>query len=324
MTDEILIIRNLKKYFETRLGTLHAVDDVSFKIKRGETLGLVGESGCGKSTIGRLILGLQTATSGEILFNGKDVCKMSKQELKNVRKDLQIIFQDPFSSLNPRMSVSEIIREPLQIHNLVRGRAESDKEVFRLMNIVGLSQRLLNAYPHELDGGRRQRVGIARALALQPQFIVCDEPVSSLDVSIQAQVLNLLKDLQKELGLTYLFITHDLSVVKFFSDNIAVMYLGQLVETAKSDELFQQPLHPYSQALLSAIPVPDCHKKMRRVKLIGEIQSPVNPLPGCRFAKRCLYQDEACTMQDLELKPYGDAHYCACYKVGQINIAKEI
>ncbi len=323
MADEILIVKHLKKYFETKSGLLHAVDDVSFKIKRGETLGLVGESGCGKSTIGRLILGLQKATSGEILFNNEDICKLNKKALKDIRKELQIIFQDPFSSLNPRMSVNEIIGEPLIVHKLVHGNIELNKEVSHLMDVVGLSRRLINAYPHELDGGRRQRVGIARALALRPQFIVCDEPVSSLDVSIQAQVLNLLKDLQAEFHLTYLFITHDLSVVKYFSDNIAVMYLGQLVETARSDELFHNTLHPYSQALLSAIPVPNCHQKMQRVKLIGELQSPINPLPGCRFSKRCLYSDDACTGQSLELKEFGNEHYCACRKVGQLNITKE-
>lgn len=324
MAGDILVVNHLKKYFETRTGLLHAVDDVSFSIKRGETLGLVGESGCGKSTIGRLILGLCSSTRGEILFNGQDICKMDKKGLKAVRKDLQIIFQDPFSSLNPRMSISDTIAEPLQIHNLVHGHAEMEKEITRLMDVVGLSQRLVNAYPHELDGGRRQRVGIARALALKPQFIVCDEPVSSLDVSIQAQVLNLLKELQEEFGLTYLFITHDLSVVKYFSDNIAVMYLGQFVETARSNELFHNTMHPYSQALLSAIPVPDCHQKMQRVKLIGELQSPIDPLPGCRFAKRCLYSDEGCTGRDLELKKYEKEHFCACRKVGQLTITKEM
>ena len=254
--DVILEVRDLKKYFKSPTGTLHAVDGVNFSIRRGETLGLVGESGCGKSTIGRLILGLHQATSGEILFNGQDICKMNKRQLHDLRKDLQIIFQDPFSSLNPRMSIGEIIGEPLLIHGRVHGKAELEAEVSKLMDVVGLSARLYNAYPHELDGGRRQRVGIARALSLRPQFIVCDEPVSSLDVSIQAQVLNLLKDLQAEFGLTYLFITHDLSVVKFFSDKIAVMYLGQLVETADSAELFRNTLHPYSKALLSAIPHP--------------------------------------------------------------------
>lgn len=318
MEDNILEVRSLKKYFKSKNGTLHAVDDVTFSIKRGETLGLVGESGCGKSTIGRLILGLHQATSGEIIFNGKDICKMNKAQIHDLRKDLQIIFQDPFSSLNPRMSISEIIGEPLLIHKKVKTRAELDSEVSRLMDVVGLSQRLVDSYPHELDGGRRQRVGIARALSLTPQFIVCDEPVSSLDVSIQAQVLNLLKDLQAEYKLTYLFITHDLSVVKYFSDNIAVMYLGQLVETAESDELFKKTLHPYSQALLSAIPVPNIRQKMQRVKLIGELTSPIDPEPGCRFAKRCLYNQEKCTGKDPELKGFGNRHFCACCRIGEL------
>ena len=316
--DIILEVRDLKKYFKSHTGTLHAVDGVNFSIRRGETLGLVGESGCGKSTIGRLILGLHQSTSGEILFNGQDICKMNKKQL-HLRKDLQIIFQDPFSSLNPRMSIGEIIGEPLRIHAKAQSRAELDKEVSRLMDVVGLSARLFNAYPHELDGGRRQRVGIARALSLQPQFIVCDEPVSSLDVSIQAQVLNLLKDLQAEFHLTYLFITHDLSVVKFFSDKIAVMYLGQLVETADSAELFRQPLHPYSQALLSAIPIPSSRQKMQRVKLIGELQSPIDPEPGCRFAKRCLYAREGCTGRDLALRDFGSGHFCACCRAGALE-----
>ena len=317
--DVILEVRDLKKYFKSPTGTLHAVDGVNFSIRRGETLGLVGESGCGKSTIGRLILGLHQATSCEILFNGQDICKMNKQQLHDLRKDLQIIFQDPFSSLNPRMSIGEIIGEPLRIHGKVHSRTELDKEVSWLMDVVGLSARLFNAYPHELDGGRRQRVGIARALSLKPQFIVCDEPVSSLDVSIQAQVLNLLKDLQAEFHLTYLFITHDLSVVKFFSDKIAVMYLGQLVETADSAELFRQPMHPYSQALLSAIPIPSSRQKMQRVKLIGELQSPIDPEPGCRFAKRCLYAQEGCTGRDLALRGFGNGHFCACCRAGALH-----
>lgn len=317
--ENILEVRHLKKYFKTAHGVLHAVDDVNFTVKRGETLGLVGESGCGKSTIGRLILGLHQATSGEILFDGKDICKMNKSGLHDLRKDMQIIFQDPYSSLNPRMSISEIIGEPLLIHKRVSNRAELDKRVRELMDTVGLASRLENAYPHELDGGRRQRVGIARALSLQPQFIVCDEPVSSLDVSIQAQVLNLLKDLQAEFHLTYLFITHDLSVVKFFSDKIAVMYLGQLVETADSAELFRQPLHPYSQALLSAIPIPSSRQKMQRVKLIGELQSPIDPEPGCRFAKRCLYAREGCTGRDLALRDFGSGHFCACCRAGALE-----
>lgn len=318
MADNILEVKDLKKYFQSRKGVLHAVDGVNFSIKRGETLGLVGESGCGKSTIGRLILGLHTATSGEIIFNGEDICKMNKEQLHALRRKMQIIFQDPFSSLNPRMSISEIIGEPLQIHGITTSRSDLNARVRHLMDVVGLSERLENAYPHELDGGRRQRVGIARALALTPEFIVCDEPVSSLDVSIQAQVLNLLKDLQAEYKLTYLFITHDLSVVKYFSDNIAVMYLGQLVETAEANELFRKPEHPYTQALLSAIPVPSARVKMQRVKLTGELTSPINPQPGCRFAKRCLYATEGCTGVDPTLKLCGEGHYCACLRMGEL------
>lgn len=319
MADNILEVKHLKKYFKTNRGSLHAVDDVNFSIRKGETLGLVGESGCGKSTIGRLILGLHSATSGEILFNGQDICKMDAQQMHSMRRQMQIIFQDPFSSLNPRMSISEIIGEPLIIHKIVSSRAELDKRVLELMDVVGLSQRLENSYPHELDGGRRQRVGIARALSLTPQFIMCDEPVSSLDVSIQAQVLNLLKDLQAEFGLTYLFITHDLSVVKYFSDKIAVMYLGQLVETADSGELFRNTLHPYSQALLSAIPEPRAHHKMQRVKLTGELTSPINPEPGCRFAKRCLYAAPYCTGQDPVLQDFGGNHFCACFRAEELR-----
>lgn len=320
MSDYILEVKNLKKYFHTSTGTLHAVDNVNFKIERGTTLGLVGESGCGKSTIGRLIMGLHGATEGEILFNGQDVCKMNKKQMHEFRREMQIIFQDPFSSLDPRKSVSEIIAEPLIIHKRYKTSAERNAQVEHLMDIVGISRRFANAYPHEMDGGRRQRVGIARALSLNPQFIVCDEPVSSLDVSIQAQILNLLKDLQAEFKLSFLFITHDLSVVKFFSDNIAVMYLGQLVETAPSHELFRETMHPYSQALLSAIPIPDVRRKMQRVKLIGELTSPIDPEPGCRFAKRCLYAQDGCTGHgDLPLKHMKDGHYCACFLAEELN-----
>ncbi len=319
MADNILEVKGLQKYFKTKKGLLHAVDGVDFSIQRGGTLGLVGESGCGKSTIGRLILGLHEATGGSIRFNGKDICSMKKSQLHTLREEMQIIFQDPFSSLNPRMSISEIIAEPLVIYKKYPKRSGVEAKVEELMDVVGLSPRLVNAYPHELDGGRRQRVGIARALALQPQFIVCDEPVSSLDVSIQAQVLNLLKDLQKEFGLTYLFITHDLSVVKYFSDTIAVMYLGQLVETATSDELFKKQIHPYTQALLSAIPIPSFHHKMQRVKLTGELTSPINPEPGCRFFKRCLYQDDRCVGVDPELQEFTKGHFCTCSRTERLQ-----
>lgn len=319
MSDTILEVRNLKKYFNTPTGTLHAVDNVNFRIERGTTLGLVGESGCGKSTIGRLIMGLHTATSGEILFNGQDVCKMNKKQMHEFRREMQIIFQDPFSSLDPRKSVSEIITEPLIIHRKYKTSAERCAQVEHLMDIVGISRRFANAYPHEMDGGRRQRVGIARALALNPQFIVCDEPVSSLDVSIQAQILNLLKELQAEYKLSFLFITHDLSVVKFFSDQIAVMYLGQLVETAPSQELFRDTKHPYTKALLSAIPIPNVRKKMQRVKLIGELTSPIDPEPGCRFAKRCLYADERCAgYGEPPLTCMKEGHYCACFRAEEL------
>lgn len=315
----LLEVKGLKKYFSTPRGMLHAVDDVTFTINKGQTLGVVGESGCGKSTTGRAILRLLEPTGGEVLFEGEDLAKLSKEEMRKKRKDLQIIFQDPFSSLNPRKTISQTIAEPLLLNKMVTDKKQLQKKVLELMETVGLAERLYNTYPHELDGGRRQRVGIARALSLQPQFIVCDEPVSSLDVSIQAQVLNLLKDLQAEFHLTYLFITHDLSVVKFFSDKIAVMYLGQLVETADSAELFRQPLHPYSQALLSAIPIPSSRQKMQRVKLIGELQSPIDPEPGCRFAKRCLYAREGCTGRDLALRDFGSDHFCACCRAGALE-----
>lgn len=315
----LLEVKGLKKYFSTPRGMLHAVDDVTFTINKGQTLGVVGESGCGKSTTGRAILRLLEPTGGEVLFEGEDLAKLSKEEMRKKRKDLQIIFQDPFSSLNPRKTISQTIAEPLLLNKMVTDKKQLQKKVLELMETVGLAERLYNTYPHELDGGRRQRVGIARALSLQPQFIVCDEPVSSLDVSIQAQVLNLLKDLQAEFHLTYLFITHDLSVVKFFSDKIAVMYLGQLVETADSAELFRQPLHPYSQALLSAIPIPSSRQKMQRVKLIGELQSPIDPEPGCRFAKRCLYAREGCTGRDLALRDFGSGHFCACCRAGALE-----
>ena len=315
--DIILEVRDLKKYFKSPTGTLHAVDGVNFSIRRGETLGLVGESGCGKSTIGRLILGLHQSTSGEILFNGQDICKMNKKQLHDLRKDLQIIFQDPFSSLNPRMSIGEIIGEPLRIHAKAQSRAELDKEVSRLMDVVGLSARLFNAYPHELDGGRRQRVGIARALALNPDFLVLDEPVSALDVSIQAQVLNLMEQLQEQMGLTYLFISHDLSVVKHISDEIAVMYLGQIVEKAECKDLFKYPSHPYTQALLSAVPIPSIDYHVDRIVLEGDVPSPINPSPGCRFAGRCRFCKEKCRHETPELKDIGNGHMVACHFVGE-------
>ena len=283
----LIEVQHLKKYFPTARGQLHAVDDVSFTIERGTTMGVVGESGCGKSTLGRTLIHLHESTDGKILFEGKDITRVNSKELKQLREDsVQIIFQDPYSSLNPRMTVEQTIREPLVLSRRF-SKTEIDKETERLMDLVGLDRRLRLSYPHEMDGGRRQRVGIARALALNPKFIVCDEPVSALDVSIQAQILNLLMDLQDELGITYMFITHNMSVVRHISHNICVMYLGQLVETSPTKELFSKPLHPYTKALLSAIPSTDIHHKKERIILKGELVSPIDPKPGCRFATRC-------------------------------------
>lgn len=313
MSNAILEVNNLKKYFNTPGGVLHAVDDVSFTLEKGKILGVVGESGCGKSTMGRAILRLHEPTSGEVLFEGKDITKISTEEMRKLRSEMQIIFQDPFASLNPRKTVSEIIGEPLRLHKIYKSAAERQKHVLELMEVVGLAERLVNTYPHELDGGRRQRIGIARALALNPKFIVCDEPVSALDVSIQAQILNLLKRLKKERGLTYMFITHDLSVVNYFSDDIMVMYLGKMVEYAPSEELFENPVHPYTKALLSAIPVPRLREKKERILLKGEITSPIDPKPGCRFAPRCAYAKDCCFKESPELKDIGNGHKVACH-----------
>ena len=313
MSNPILEVKNLKKYFNTPSGVLHAVDDVSFTLEKGKILGVVGESGCGKSTMGRAILRLHEPTSGEVLFEGKDITKISTEEMRKLRSEMQIIFQDPFASLNPRKTVSEIIGEPLRLHKIYKSAAERQKHVLELMEVVGLAERLVNTYPHELDGGRRQRIGIARALALNPKFIVCDEPVSALDVSIQAQILNLLKRLKKERGLTYMFITHDLSVVNYFSDDIMVMYLGKMVEYAPSEELFENPVHPYTKALLSAIPVPRLREKKERLLLKGEITSPIDPKPGCRFAPRCAYAKDCCFKESPELKDIGNGHKVACH-----------
>ena len=313
MSNAILEVKNLKKYFNTPGGVLHAVDDVSFTLEKGKILGVVGESGCGKSTMGRAILRLHEPTSGEVLFEGKDITKISTEEMRKLRSEMQIIFQDPFASLNPRKTVSEIIGEPLRLHKIYKSAAERQKHVLELMEVVGLAERLVNTYPHELDGGRRQRIGIARALALNPKFIVCDEPVSALDVSIQAQILNLLKRLKKERCLTYMFITHDLSVVNYFSDDIMVMYLGKMVEYAPSEELFENPVHPYTKALLSAIPVPRLREKKERILLKGEITSPIDPKPGCRFAPRCAYAKDCCFKESPELKDIGNGHKVACH-----------
>ena len=289
MSENILEVRHLKKYFPTKRGLLHAVDDVNFSIKKGTTMGLVGESGCGKSTVGRLILRLTEATDGEILFYGDDIRKFDREKMRHTRRKLQIVFQDPYASLDGRKSIFESIAEPLQVQKIYRNKKELEEKVFELMATVGLARRLANTYPHELDGGRRQRVGIARALVLNPDFLVLDEPVSALDVSIQAQVLNLMEQLQEQMGLTYLFISHDLSVVKHISDEIAVTYLGQIVEKAESKELFKHPSHPYTQALLSAVPIPSIDYHVERIVLEGDVPSPINPSPGCRFAGRCRF-----------------------------------
>ncbi|MDD3251592.1 MAG: ABC transporter ATP-binding protein [Lachnospiraceae bacterium] len=318
MSEVFLEVKNLKKYFDTPNGVLHAVDDVTFTLEKGKTLGVVGESGCGKSTTGRAILRLHEPTSGEVIFDGTDITKASAQDMRLLRSDMQIIFQDPFASLNPRKTVSEIIGEPLRLHKIYKNHEDQQKRVLELMELVGLSERLMNTYPHELDGGRRQRIGIARALAMKPKFIVCDEPVSALDVSIQAQILNLLKKLQKELGLTYIFITHDLSVVNYFSDEIMVMYLGKVVEHAPSEQLFAHPTHPYTKALLSAIPVPRLGAKKDRILLKGEITSPIDPKPGCRFAPRCEYAKECCFTESPELKEVEPGHFVSCHFSGDM------
>lgn len=313
MSEILLDVRNLKKYFRAGTGTLHAVDDVTFSIQKGKTLGVVGESGCGKSTLGRTILQLYQPTAGEVDFEGKNIAGLSKREFNRIRPRMQMIFQDPYSSLNGRMTVEQLIAEPLIVNKVCKNKKEIQEKVREIMDTVGLAQRLALAYPHELDGGRRQRIGVARALVLNPSFVVCDEPVSALDVSIQAQILNLLMDLQEQMGLTYLFITHDLSVVKHISDEIMVMYLGKCVERAPADEIFEHPLHPYTQALLAAIPIPSiesCHKKRELIQ--GEVTSPINPKPGCRFAVRCPYATNQCHQIDIPLREVYPGHYVAC------------
>ena len=313
MSDTILEVKHLKKYFNTPKGTLHAVDDVSFTLERGKTLGIVGESGCGKSTTGRAILRLIEPTAGEVIFNGEDITKKNKEQMRLLRREMQLIFQDPYASLDPRKTVSEIIGEPLKLQKLIPDAKKRAERVHELMEVVGLADRLINPYPHELDGGRRQRIGIARALAMEPKLIICDEPVSALDVSIQAQILNLMQDLQEQMGLTYIFITHDLSVVNHFANDIAVMYLGQLIEKAPSVTLFDNPVHPYTKALLSAIPVPSLRKKRQRVMLKGEISSPINPKPGCRFAVRCPYATDRCRTEEPKLVEIEKDHFVACH-----------
>ena len=312
--ETLLEVRNLKKYFKTPRGTLQAVDDVSFTLKKGETLGLVGESGCGKSTTGRSILRLLEPTAGEIYFEGKDITKLSERQMREMRKDMQIIFQDPFSSLDPKKTVNNLIAEPLVNAKMFKNKVDLENRVLELMETVGLAERLINTYPHELDGGRRQRIGIARALAMNPKLIICDEPVSALDVSIQAQILNLLKELQQKHGLTYIFITHDLSVVNHFSDSIAVMYLGKIVEKAPAEELFTNPIHPYTRALLSAIPVPDLKQKTQRITLKGEITSPVNMPDECHFCKRCYeINEDVCHNGQPPLIEVSPDHWVACF-----------
>ena len=308
----LLETKDLKKYYKAKNGLLHAVDGVSLSVEQGETLGVVGESGCGKSTFGRVVLGLEKPTGGDVLFAGKSIVTCPKAEMKRIRPDMQIIFQDPMYSLDSRMQVEELIAEPLQINRKYKTSAELKTRVAELMDMAGLSSRFASMYPNELDGGRRQRICVARALALNPKLIVCDEPVSALDVSIQAQILNLLMDLQDSLQLTYVFITHNLAVVKHISDKIAVMYLGQCIELASSQEIFDNPLHPYTKALLSAIPVPKLLKDRKRIALKGEISNPIDPKPGCRFAPRCPHASEKCLMSDLPLKDNGGGHLVAC------------
>lgn len=315
---EVLIeVKDLKKHFKVgKNAILKAVDGVSFKIYKGETLGLVGESGCGKTTCGKTVMGLYDATGGEVLFHGQDIHKLNKKEKKEFTKKAQIIFQDPYSSLNPRMTVGDIIGEGLDIHQIVQGK-EREEKIYELLETVGLNKEHASRFPHEFSGGQRQRIGIARALAIDPEFIVCDEPISALDVSIQAQVVNLLIELQKQKGLTYLFIAHDLSMVKHISDRVAVMYLGNMVEYASSDELYAQPLHPYTEALLSAIPIPDpeMEKEKKRISIEGEIPSPINPKPGCRFAGRCKYAKDICRCEVPSFTEIKPEHFVACHMI---------
>lgn len=309
----ILEVQNLKKDFDITAGKLHAVDNISFQLEQGKTLGVVGESGCGKSTLGKLLVGLEQATSGKIIFQGRNIEKAGRADWKALRKEMQMVFQDPMSSLDPRLCTMDLIAEPLKIFKVCRTQSELESRVRALMDLVGIAEHMIYAFPHELDGGRRQRIGIARALALEPEFIVCDEPVSALDVSIQAQVLNLLKQIQRDKGLSYLFITHDLSVVKHISDDILVMYMGQMVEKAACKELFHSPMHPYTRGLLSAIPIPSLRNRRKRVLMEGEITSPVNMKPGCRFAARCPYAQERCRQEQPALREVSPGHFVSCH-----------
>ncbi len=313
----LIEVRNLKKYFNVGKGmVLKAVDGLSFSIKQGETLGLVGESGCGKTTVGRTLIRLYEATDGEVIFNNMDVHQLDRNQLKTFTKDAQMIFQDPYASLNPRMTVGDIIGEGIDVHGLYSGEERMNK-IYEMLEIVGLNKEHANRFPHEFSGGQRQRIGIARALVINPKFIACDEPISALDVSIQAQVVNLLEDLQAEFGLTYLFIAHDLSMVKYISDRIAVMYLGSMMELTTSNELYDNPLHPYTKALLSAIPIPDpdIEKSRQRILLEGDVPSPINTPPGCKFQQRCKYCTDICKKEAPELKEVEPGHFVACHIV---------
>jgi len=315
MTEPLISARNIKKYFDVKGGKLKAVDGISFDIYPQETFGLVGESGCGKSTAGRTIVRLYEPTDGELIFNGKNIYDLSRKEMQEVRRNFQMIFQDPYASLNPRMTVEDIIAEPLDIHQTYKNRAERSDRVIELLKLVGLNDEHAMRFPHEFSGGQRQRVGIARSLALNPKFIVCDEPISALDVSIQAQVVNLLKELQKDLGLTYMFIAHDLSMVRYISDRVGVMYLGHMMELANSDELYSNPLHPYTKALLSAIPIPDpeIQRNRKRIMLEGDVPSPINPKEGCRFVERCHYAKDICRKETPVFEEKSENHFAACH-----------
>lgn len=320
MAEPILSARNIKKYFNVSGGTLKAVDGISFDIYKGETLGLVGESGCGKTTAGRTIIRLYEPTGGELYFEGQDIYKLPRHSMKPVRRNIQMIFQDPYASLNPRMTVEEIIAEPLEVHGIYKSEKQRRERVYELLQLVGLNEEHALRFPHEFSGGQRQRIGVARSLALNPKFIVCDEPISALDVSIQAQVVNLLKNLQNQLGLTYLFIAHDLSMVRYISDRVGVMYLGMMMELAKSEELYDHPIHPYTQALLSAIPIPDpeIQRSRKRIILEGDVPSPIDPGPGCRFADRCFYAIDECKKTTPEFKEVRPEHFVACHRSGEI------
>ena len=332
-SDVLLSVQNLKMHFpitrgiilQRQVGSIKAVDGITFDLMRGETLGLVGESGCGKSTTGRAILQLYEPTAGEVVFEGQDLTDINSGDLRRMRRRMQMIFQDPYASLNPRMTVGSIVGEPLEVHKIGGSRREQQQRVQELLEIVGLNPYFINRYPHEFSGGQRQRIGVARALAVNPSFIVCDEPISALDVSIQAQVINLLEDLQSELGLTYLFIAHDLSVVRHISDRIAVMYLGKIVELADREELYENPLHPYTQALLSAVPIPDpqVEKKRQRIILEGDVPSPAEPPTGCNFNTRCPQVMDICRQYEPSFTDVGDGHRVACFLYDQVEALNE-